>query len=123
TASILFSGTDESGVIMTVSVVDSPGPSDTVLSPVTFRPVEAAAVSVIDSGSLPTLLIEIVSLAATPGTAFNAAGLLASATASIAGTVNVSVCDRESAGLVVLVAVTVNESWVPGAGTWLFGTR
>ena len=41
------------------------------------------------------------------------------------GTVNVSVCVWVIDGLVVLVAVTVNESWVPGGGIgWpVFGTQ
>ena len=44
-------------------------------------------------------------------------------TASIAGTVNVTVCVCVIAESVVLVAVTVNESAVPGGGDRLAGVR
>ena len=56
---------------------------------------------------------------------FTAVGLAVTVTASIAGTVNVSVCVWVIDGSVVLVAVTVNESCVPGGGIgWpVFGTR
>jgi hypothetical protein len=41
------------------------------------------------------------------------------------GTVNVSVCVWVIEGLVVLVAVTVNDNWVPGGGMgWpVFGCK
>ena len=67
------------------------------------------------SVTLPTFVIVIVSVTGAPGVVFTAAGLALTVTASIAGTVNVSVCVCVIDGSVALVAVTVNESWCPGA--------
>ena len=81
--------------------------------------------SVTVSGTLPSFLSVSVVVAATPGELLSDVGVLVSVTASIAGTVNVSVCVWVIDGSVVLVAVTVNESWVPGGGIgWpVFGCR
>ena len=77
------------------------------------------------SGTLPALVIVSVSVTAVPGVVFTLVGLLVTVTASIAGMVKLTDWLCVIFESVVLVAVTVNESCVPGAGSgWPgFGMR
>ena len=110
---------------VSVSVCDAPGASSTVARPPTVSPLGVAAVSATVSGTLPSFCTVSVDVAATPGELLSDVGVLDSATASIAGMVNVTVCVWVIEELVALVAVTVKESGVPGGGIgWPgFGTR
>ena len=126
-SSVLLSGVEASGVSVIVSVVDWPTPARrSGARPVSVSPMAAwRSREMLSSGTLPTFVIVIVSVTRRRGWCSRPSGWLVTVTASIAGTVNVSVCVWVIDESVVLVAVTVNESWVPGAGIgWpVFGCR
>jgi hypothetical protein len=114
--SVWFKGDDESGMSVSVSVCVAPTASETGARMPAVRPAGAVAASVTVSGTFPSFWSVSVVVAATPGALLSDAGALASDTASISGTVNDTFCvwviDESDA----LVAVTVNESCVPGGG-------
>ena len=116
--SVVLSGTSASGVSSTVSVAVWPMASviGAALNPVSVKPESVLKVSAALAATLPTFSRVTVAVAGSPGTVDTWTGLLAIVTASIAGMVNDSVTVCVMAGLVVLVAVTWNESGVPGAG-------
>ena len=115
---VLLSGVDASGVSVIVSVVDCPTASETGASPVSVKPDDSVSANVmLFSATLPAFVIVIVSSTPSPGIVLTAVGPAVTVTASMLGTVNVSVWVWVIDGLVVLVAVTVNESWAPGAGS------
>ena len=87
-----MSGVDAPGVRLMVSVVDCPGASDAGARPVSDRPEESELESaMLFRATLPTLVIVMVSLTETPGVVLTDVGLADTVTASISGTVNVSV--------------------------------
>ena len=126
-SSMLFSGVEASGVSVIVSVVDWPTASETGARPVSVRP-DGERV-----GQRDVVLRHVADVGERDRVGDRDArawcsrpsGLLVTVTASIAGTVNVSVCVWVIDESVVLVAVTVNESWVPGGGIgWpVFGCK
>ena len=88
------------------------------------RPVSVVKVRPALAATLPTFWRITVAVAGSPGVADTSTGLLPMLTASMAGMVKVTVTVCVKAGLVVLVAVTVNDTIVPGAGRLLpFGRR
>ena len=92
--SVLLSGVETSGTSVTVSLADWPGASEEIgARPLIVSPLASVAVrSMLSSSTLPKLVIVIVSVTGTPGVAFSVVGVLGTLTASIAGTVKVSVC-------------------------------
>src|SRR5579875_4151138 len=94
--------------------------SVTGFRPLTVTPAGVVAASVTFSDTLPLFTRVIVSVTPVPGVLLTRDGELVIFTASTLGTVKFTVCDCVMAGLVVLVAVTVKESCVPGGGIgWL----
>src|SRR6185312_4423157 len=124
-ASVWLSGAEAPGVRVSVSVCDAPGASVIGERLPAVRPLGVAAVSVTVSGTFPLFWTVSVAVAATPGELLKDVGVLDSATASIAGMVNVSVRVWVIDELAALVAVTLKETWVPAGGIgWpVFGTR
>ena len=110
---------------VSVSVWVAPSASVIVERPPAVTPAGVVADSVTVSETLLSFCSVSVVFAATPGVLASDVGVLVIETASISGTVNVSVCVWVIDGSVVLVAVTVNESWVPGGGIgWpVFGCK
>ena len=116
--SVVLSGTSASGVSSTVSVAVWPMASviGVALNPVSVKPVSVLKVSAALAATLPTFSRVTVAVAGNPGTVDTWTGLLMIVTASMTGMVNDSVTVCVMVGLLVLVAVTWNESGVPGAG-------
>jgi hypothetical protein len=120
---VLFSGVEAEGVRVSVSVVDCPTASAIGARPLTVRPGEGKAVIVkLLSGRFPVSVSSIVSVLPVPGMVLESSGWIAIATASTAGTVNVSAAEADTAGLATLVAVTLNDTWVCGAGSCPLGS-
>ncbi len=124
-ASVWFNGADASGVSASVSVCDAPRASVSVDRLLAARSLGVATVSVTVSETFPLFTTVSVAVAATPGELLSDVGVLVIETLSTAGMANVSVRVWVIDEVVELVAVTVNESWVPGGGSgWpVFGTR
>ena len=113
----LLSGVEASGVRVTVSVMDWPTASETGVKARERQSRRARRrQGDVVLGTLPTLVIVSVSVTPAPGVVLTLVGLPVMVTASIAGTVKVTVWVLVMVGLVVLVAVTVNDSCVPGPG-------
>ena len=123
-ARVWFSVADASGVSVSVSVWLAPAAIVTGARLPAVSPVGVVAESVTVSETLPTFWSVSVAVAGVPGVLLSDVGELVSETASMSGTVNVSVWLWMIEESVVLVAVTVNESCVPGGGIgWpVFGT-
>ncbi len=124
-SSVLLSGVGALGVSVIVSVVNWPIGSVTEVNGLAASPDGKVVASETVSGTLPALVSVIVSTTEVPGVVLTDEGSLVMVTASILGTVNVTVCVLVIEESVVLVAVTVNESCVPGGGiVWpVFGCR
>ena len=87
-----LSGVEASGVSVTVSVIDWPRAKVVGVKPVRVRPLVVVPDSAtLVSATLPALVIVIVSVTATPGIVFTAVGVAVTVTASMTGTVNVTV--------------------------------
>ena len=123
--SSVFNGVEAAGVSMTVSVVDWPTARFTGVKPVRVRPLGVVAESeTLLSATLPTLVIVIVSASGRrPGSCSPPSGCWSAVTASIAGTVNVTVWVWVIDESVVLVAVTWKDRTVPGSRERLAGVR
>lgn len=121
----VLSGVEEAGVSVTVSVRVCPTASVSGVKALAERPVWSVSVSATVSGTFPTLENVSVSATPVPGVVPSDVGLPVTVTASIAGTVNVTVWVFVMAELVVLVALTVNGRTVPGAeSVWpVFGCK
>src|SRR5262245_34463409 len=102
--SVLLSGAVAIGVRDTICVVDWPTASVTLPRPLIPSPFDAEDDRLTVSDTLPTFVNISVTPTATPGVVLTAAGSPAIVTASIAGTVKVTIWNLVIAGLVALVA-------------------
>jgi hypothetical protein len=110
------SGVAGSAVKLSVSDALCPTASVTGAKPLTLKSGEEVDDGVTVSGTFPALVSVIVSGVEIPAIALTVVGLALIETAWIAGMVNVTTCVCVIAGLLVLVAVTLNDSTVPGGG-------
>jgi hypothetical protein len=85
-------------------------------NPLIVNPLFVIVASAALYGTLPTFVILSVAVVAVPGVVETTSGSFVTVAASMAGIVNDTLTFCVIAGFVVLVAVTANDTCVPGAG-------